>query len=62
MSIYPVMFGQIDPVLEWILLFLAVAVTLAVTARPTVHAVLTIVAWVLFGLLVGSYGFNTQAG
>jgi hypothetical protein len=62
MSIYPVMFGQIDPILEWLLLFLAVMVTLAVTKNETVHTVLTVVAWVLFAAFVGSYGFVTEVG
>ncbi|MGB6640279.1 MAG: hypothetical protein WBG67_05855 [Thermoanaerobaculia bacterium] len=62
MSIYPVIFGQLDPVLEWLLLFLAVTVTLAVTASTTVHAVLTVVAWILIAILVGSYGFVTDVG
>ena len=62
MSIYPVMFGHVDPILEWLLLFLAVMVTLAVTANATVHTVLTVVAWILFAMMVGSYGFVTEVG
>ena len=41
LSIYPVMFGRIDPIFEWLLVFLAVMVTLAVTKNETVHTVLT---------------------
>jgi hypothetical protein len=62
MSIRPVMFGQMDPILEWLLLFLAVTVTLAVTKNEMVHAVLTVVAWVLFAIFVGSYGYVTEVG
>ena len=61
LSIYPVMFGQVDPILEWLLLFLAVMVVLAITRHETAHKVLTIAAWVLFAVFVGSYGFVNEA-
>jgi hypothetical protein len=60
-SIYPVMFGTIDPILEWLLLFLAVMVTLAITSNERAHAVLTVVAWLMFVIFVGSYGFVIAA-
>ena len=60
LSIYPVMFGRVDPILEWLLLFLAVMVALAVTRNETVHKALTVAAWVLFITFVGSYGFVNE--
>ena len=60
MSIYPVMFQQVDPILEWLLLFLAITVVLAITRNATVHAVLTVLAWILFAIMVSSYGFTTD--
>jgi len=58
--IYPVMFGQLDPIFEWLLLFLAVMVTLMVTKYEAVHTLLTVVAWLLFATFVASYGFSTE--
>ena len=62
MLVYPVMFGQVDPILEWLLLFLAVVLILAATKNEAVHAVLTVVAWLLFAIYVASYGFVTEVG
>ncbi len=59
-SIYPVMFGQLDPIFEWLLLFLAVMVTLTFTKNEIVHNLLTIVAWLLFATFVAAYGFSTE--
>ncbi|KPK28932.1 MAG: hypothetical protein AMJ61_00010 [Desulfobacterales bacterium SG8_35_2] len=58
--IYPVFFGKPDPVLEWLLLFLAVMIALAFLKNPKLHAVLTVVAWALFLTWVLSYGFTMQ--
>ena len=61
MSIFPVLFGQRDPVLGWLLLFLAVVLVLAVTRHAAVHASFTIIAWLLFLTWVLSYGFSLEA-
>jgi hypothetical protein len=61
MLLHPVLLGEPDPVLVWLVLFLGVVVTLAVTPRPAVHAVLTVAAWVLFIIWVISYGFSLEA-
>ncbi|MDJ0863729.1 MAG: hypothetical protein QNJ82_16005, partial [Gammaproteobacteria bacterium] len=58
MLIYPVFMGQHDPVLGWLLLFLAVVVMLALTRNERAHAGLTIAAWALFLTWVISYGFQ----
>jgi hypothetical protein len=58
MLLYPVFMGQPDPVLEWLLLFLAVVVVLAVTRNVRAHAGLTVVAWALFLTWVISFGFQ----
>ena len=60
MLLYPVLTGQRDPVLGWLLLFLAVVVGLAVFRNERVHAGLTIVAWALF--LASVVGFGLQYG
>ncbi|MFC1689406.1 hypothetical protein ACFL07_07105 [Pseudomonadota bacterium] len=60
-SVYPVLFGQLDPIFEWLLLFLAVMVTLAITKNETVHKLLTLVAWLLFATFVASYGFSIES-
>ncbi len=58
MLLYPVFMGQRDPVLEWLLAFLAVMVVLALTRNEKAHAGLTIAAWALFLTWVISYGFQ----
>lgn len=58
MLIYPVFMGKPDPVLQWLLLFLAVVVGLAVTRNEKAHAGLTIAAWVLFLTWVISFGMQ----
>ena len=58
MLLYPVFMGQPDPVLEWLLLFLALVVVLAVTRNEKAHAGLTIAAWALFLTWVISFGMQ----
>lgn len=58
MLLYPVFMGQRDPVLEWLLAFLAVMVVLALTRSEKAHAGLTIAAWALFFTWVISFGFQ----
>jgi len=60
MLLHPVLTGQRDPVLGWLLLFLAVVVGLAVFRNERVHSGLTIVAWALF--LASVVGFGLQYG
>jgi hypothetical protein len=56
--LYPVFMGQRDPVLEWLLLFLAVVVILAVTRNEKAHGGLTVAAWALFLSWVISFGMQ----
>jgi hypothetical protein len=50
--VFPVFFGRLDPVAGLLALQLAIAVTLALVRRPTVHAALTVASWGLFLALV----------
>ena len=58
MLLYPVFMGQRDPVLQWLLLFLAAVVVLAVTRNEKAHAGLTLAAWALFLTWVISFGLQ----
>ena len=58
MLLYPVLTGERDPVLGWLLLFLAVVIGLAVFRNERVHAALTFLAWALF--LASMIGFGLQ--
>jgi hypothetical protein len=56
--LYPVFFGKLDPVFEWLILFLIIMITLSFTKKPIVHVILSICAWMLFFVWILSYGFS----
>ena len=58
LSLYPVFFGKMDPVVEWLLLFLVIMFILSFTKKPILHVILSIIAWILFFIWILSYGFS----
>ena len=58
LSLYPVFFGKMDPVFEWLLLFLVIMIILSFTKKPILHVILSIIAWILFFIWILSYGFS----
>ena len=50
--VFPIFFGQLDPVAGLTGALLAIAATLAFVRRPSVHVALTVASWVLFLLMV----------
>ena len=60
--LYPVFFGQADPVLEWLLLFLVIIIMLMFIKKPIWHGTLSVLAWILFFVWVLSYGFSLSNG
>lgn len=61
MLLFPVFFGMIDPVFEWLLLFLVFIVSLIFIKNPKLHVILSILAWILFFAWITSYGFFMSA-
>jgi len=57
MSLYPVFMGILDPVFEWLLLFLIITILLSYVKKPVYHVVLSLIAWGLFLTWILSYGF-----
>jgi len=57
MLLYPIFFGIMDPVFEWLLLFLVIIVSLIFIKKPKLHIILSILAWILFFIWIVSYGF-----
>ena len=58
LSLYPVLYGIMDPVFEWLLLFLVIMMILSFTKKTILHVIFSITAWALFIIWILSYGFN----
>lgn len=58
LSLYPVFYGILDPVFEWLLLFLVIMIVLSFIKKPIFHVILSITAWALFFIWILSYGFS----
>jgi len=58
MSLYPVFMGVLDPVFEWLVLFLIITVSLSFIQKQRWHVVLSVTAWMLFFIWILSYGFS----
>lgn len=61
MLLYPVFFGIMDPVFEWLFLFLVIIVSLIFIKNPILNIILSILAWMLFFTWITSYGFVMAA-
>ena len=58
LSLYPVFFGMLDPVFEWLILFLVILTVLSFTKKPLTHVTLSFAAWGLFIIWILSYGLT----
>ena len=57
MLLYPVFFGIMDPVFEWLFIFLLTTISLIFINKPKFQIILSTLAWILFLSWVISYGF-----
>jgi hypothetical protein len=57
LSLYPVFYGKLDPVFEWLLLFLVIMIVLSFIKKTILHVILSIIAWAIFFIWIVSYGF-----
>lgn len=57
MLLYPIFFDKMDPVFEWLFIFLLTTISLIFINKPKFQIILSTLAWILFLSWVISYGF-----